>query len=112
MRYEWDRAFRALLTLQVNQESQAIRDLKLQLDKKQEELDQLAKISFPNPSTASAVKCADTSRPLITNSSFEKLAISKVEPPKEKEGLSRNDTIADFLSTEAMREREGPPSGP
>jgi CobQ-like glutamine amidotransferase family enzyme len=33
------------------------------------------------------------------------LAISKVDAPREASMLSRNNTIADFLSTEAMREK-------
>jgi hypothetical protein len=36
MRYEWDRSFKALLSLQVTEESKALIELKQQLDKKQE----------------------------------------------------------------------------
>jgi predicted ribosome quality control (RQC) complex YloA/Tae2 family protein len=39
MRYEWDRSFKTLLSLQVSQETQAIKDLKGQLERRQEELE-------------------------------------------------------------------------
>lgn len=71
MRYEWDRSFKSLLSLQVTQESQVIQDLKLQLERKQEELDHFSRLTFDKNSlpTGSAVKWGDN-RPLITNSSF------------------------------------------
>jgi len=36
MRYEWDRSFKALLALQITQETQTVFELKAQLQKKQE----------------------------------------------------------------------------
>jgi hypothetical protein len=90
--------------MQVTQETQTIRDLKAQLERKQEELEQLSRISFEKHTTtaaaSSAVKPAEGSRAAINgNSSFERLAISKVEHPREAEPLSRTNTIADFLNT-------------
>lgn len=104
MRFEWDRSFKQLLNMQVTQETQTIRDLKSQLERKQEELEQLSRISLekhPSPAAAnSAVKPAEGNRTVINgNSSFEKLAISKVDHPREAEPLSRTNTIADFLNT-------------
>lgn len=46
VRYEWDRSFKALLSMQLAQESQAVAELRLQLEKKQEELGLLGRVAF------------------------------------------------------------------
>lgn len=46
MKYEWDRSFKVLLSLHVSEESKAMKELRDQLDKKQDELDQLSRITF------------------------------------------------------------------
>lgn len=53
MRYEWDRSFKTLLSMQLAQESQAVADLRLQLEKKQQELDQLSRVTFDKTAFAS-----------------------------------------------------------
>lgn len=46
MRYEWDRSFKTLLSVQLAQESRAVSELRAQLEKKQQELDQLSRVAF------------------------------------------------------------------
>ena len=53
MRYEWDRSFKTLLSMQLAQESQAVTELRLQLEKKQQELDQLSRVAFEKTAFAS-----------------------------------------------------------
>lgn len=73
MRYEWDRSFKALLTLQITQETQTIFDLKAQLQRKQDEMDQLLKNPLekqPLSIATSAVKPADSKIAPNGSSSF------------------------------------------
>ncbi len=60
----------------------------------------MSRISFDKKiiNTASANKNVETQMAISDNEySLSKWAISKVEPAKEKESLSRNNTIAELL---------------
>ena len=73
MRYEWDRSFKALLTLNITKETQTIFELKAQLQKKQEELDQIIRNPLerqPISCAAPGVKLTDNRAALNINSSF------------------------------------------